>query len=178
MKNIAFYYIFSVILVNSIAIETLQDGVFKSVKTNIKLAKNETRNSTYVPPNSTSFLGVLQKIKRELDELTKSWKRQQQEMVTKFSKAFRKKGFNEKAWRFLDTRRKRSPIQTENGFSEEIMRMIEGLVTFSFYFDVTDARQMVRSTSLLCAGRDNRQLRHRIETIQKPDFLVFPMILA
>ena len=119
---------------NSIALEILQDGpVFKSAETVIKLAKNET-NLAYVPSNSTSFLSVLQKIKRELEELKKPWKGQQK-LVTEFSKELEEKGLaKEAALRLLDTRRKRSPNENENGFSEEIMRMIEGSVTVNSLF--------------------------------------------
>ena len=131
MKNIVFYSILLFIFVHSFALEILQDGpVFKSVETVFKLVKNKT-NREYVPSNSTSFLGFLDKIKRELDELSKSQK-DGQVLVSKLSKTLEnwKNGLQEEAaLKFLATRTKRSSSENKNGFSDKIMRMIEGLMS-------------------------------------------------
>jgi hypothetical protein len=129
MKNIVFCYILLLIFVHSIALRILQDGPdFTSVETVLKLVKNEI-NLINVPSNSTRFHRVLEKIKRELDEVSKS-RKGRQVLVTKFSKTPEEDVVGEKATsRFLASRTKRSSSKNEKGFSDEIMQMIEGLVT-------------------------------------------------
>ena len=113
--------VFSAFLLNVIALELAESDR--------QLAKNQV-NATAVRTNAANSFLVLQDIKRELNEVMSGQKRKQHRLVKNFSKAFGKDEVKKTVvpLRFLGAaREKRSLIQDENGFSEEIQRLIEGL---------------------------------------------------
>lgn len=113
--------------------KTSESQLIPSAEVGLNLTKNQTTNSTEIKSNSTRLLRVLEKVKRELDEVMATWKNQHRHFFENFSKAFVEDRLQtEKLYvsRILGIHarlKKRSVIQSESGFSKEILRRIEGL---------------------------------------------------
>ena len=112
MKNFAIFFTFSVIFVNLIP-----------AKSDIKPAKNESVKIVKILPNSTGFRTVSKGIKKELTGI--------QELSGRFSNTTAESKMTEEkiVSRLLGiTRTRRDAEGNTNGFSEEILRMIESMV--------------------------------------------------
>ena len=127
MKYITYCSLFCAILLSVISLQI--EGSDR------QLAENQTANNTTERTNTTNSFLVLRAIKHDMDELASERKREQDELVKKVPEETFGEGEVKKPTiplQFLSAARsKRS--QDESGFSEEIVRLIEGLPTGSFY---------------------------------------------
>ena len=127
MKYITFCSLSCAILLSVIALQI--EGSDR------QLAENQTANNTTEQTSTTNSFLVLGAIKHDVDMLASERKRKQDELVKNVPEETFGEGEVKKTTtplQFLGAARsKRSP--DESGFSDEILRLIEGLPTGSFY---------------------------------------------